>query len=99
MSLPRSETGAVILNIVYGYNAERIESDPLIDMAGDAMDKFAKAAVPGAFMVDILPFCMYGFTLQPLQLALSLRHLQYEIYLAGCQVQVLSSSPFNGVLS
>ncbi|KAJ4396738.1 hypothetical protein N0V93_000959 [Gnomoniopsis smithogilvyi] len=52
----RRETGAVILNIVYGYNAERIESDPLIDMAGDAMDKFAKAAVPGAFMVDILPF-------------------------------------------
>jgi hypothetical protein len=25
-------------------------------MAGDAMDKFARAGVPGAFMVDIMPF-------------------------------------------
>ncbi|KAJ4411259.1 hypothetical protein N0V82_009076 [Gnomoniopsis sp. IMI 355080] len=56
MSFPRSEIGTVILKIVYGYNAEKTKNDPLIEMAGDAMDKFAKAAVPGAFMVDILPF-------------------------------------------
>lgn len=51
------ETGAVILKIAYGYNAEPIKNDPLIDMAGDAMNKFGRAAVPGAFLVDVLPFC------------------------------------------
>lgn len=51
------EAGAVILKIAYGYTAEQNKIDPLIDMAGDAMDKFAKAAVPGAFAVDVFPFC------------------------------------------
>ncbi|KAK7900779.1 hypothetical protein LTR67_003063 [Exophiala xenobiotica] len=52
----RREAGAVILKIAYGYTAESHKDDPLIDMAGDAMDKFARAGVPGAFMVDIMPF-------------------------------------------
>lgn len=52
------EAGAVILKIAYGYTAETHKKDPLIEMAGDAMDKFARAAVPGAFMVDIMPFRM-----------------------------------------
>lgn len=59
-----SETGAVILKIAYGYNAEQHKNDPLIDMAGSAMDHFTKAAVPGAFLVDILPFCMRNYTLE-----------------------------------
>lgn len=57
------EAGAVILKIGYGYNAEPHEKDTLIDIAGDAMDKFAKAAVPGAFMVDLLPFRENHFVL------------------------------------
>ncbi len=44
------------MKIAYGYTAESDKDDPLIDMAGDAMDKFARAGVPGAFMVDIMPF-------------------------------------------
>ncbi|KAK5273358.1 hypothetical protein LTR40_013863, partial [Exophiala xenobiotica] len=52
----RREAGAVILKIAYGYTAESHKDDPLIDMAGDAMDKFARAGVAGAFMVDIMPF-------------------------------------------
>ncbi|KAK7745701.1 hypothetical protein SLS62_009667 [Diatrype stigma] len=52
----RKATGAIILKITYGYTAEPHERDPLIDMAGDAMDKFGIAAVPGAFMVDMFPF-------------------------------------------
>jgi hypothetical protein len=56
-TLDLREAGAVILKIAYGYTAEPFENDPLISMAGDAMDKFARAAVPGAFMVDIMPFC------------------------------------------
>lgn len=54
----RRETGALVLRIAYGYTAERKGRDVLIEMAGDAMDAFAAAAVPGAFLVDMLPFCM-----------------------------------------
>ncbi|KAF4473096.1 O-methylsterigmatocystin oxidoreductase [Fusarium albosuccineum] len=53
----RKEAGAVILKIAYGYTAESFKDDILISMAGDAMDKFARAGVPGAFMVDMVPFC------------------------------------------
>lgn len=49
----------MILKIAYGYTAESHKNDPLIDLAGDAMDKFARAAVPGAFLVDLLPFCQH----------------------------------------
>lgn len=50
------EAGAVILKIAYGYTAESHKNDLLVDIAGDAMDKFARAAVPGAFLVDMIPF-------------------------------------------
>ncbi|KAF1811944.1 putative cytochrome P450 oxidoreductase OrdA-like protein [Eremomyces bilateralis CBS 781.70] len=52
----RKEAGAIILKIAYGYTAESHKNDPLVDIVGDAMDKFAQAAVPGAFLVDIMPF-------------------------------------------
>ncbi|KAH8666067.1 cytochrome P450 [Ilyonectria robusta] len=55
----RKEVGAVILKIVYGYTAEPFKNDVLVDIAGDAMDKFARAGVPGAFMVDMMPFLRY----------------------------------------
>ncbi|KAM5350245.1 hypothetical protein ACJ41O_006750 [Fusarium nematophilum] len=59
MNQIRKEAGAVILKIAYGYTAEAFKDDVLVDMAGDAMDKFARAAVPGAFMVDMMPFLRY----------------------------------------
>ncbi|KAI0387367.1 putative cytochrome P450 oxidoreductase OrdA-like protein [Hypomontagnella monticulosa] len=52
----RKEAGAVILKIIYGYTADPHQDDLLVDMAGDAMDKFSRAVVPGAFMVDLFPF-------------------------------------------
>ncbi|KAH7139807.1 cytochrome P450 [Dactylonectria estremocensis] len=55
----RKEVGTVILKIAYGYTAEPFKNDVLIDIAGDAMDKFARAGVPGAFMVDMMPFLRY----------------------------------------
>jgi len=48
----------VILKIAYGYTIEQ-KSDPLVDLAGKSLDEFAKAAVPGAWMVDVLPFREY----------------------------------------
>ncbi|KAF5019368.1 hypothetical protein F66182_8618 [Fusarium sp. NRRL 66182] len=52
----KDHAGAVILKIAYGYTAEQFEDDVLVDMAGEAMNNFAVAAVPGAFLVDIMPF-------------------------------------------
>lgn len=51
------------MKIAYGYTAEPFKNDVLIDMAGDAMDKFARAGVPGAFMVDMMPFCEYSYAI------------------------------------
>ncbi|KAI0544305.1 cytochrome P450 [Xylaria curta] len=51
----RKAVGAVVLKIAYGYTAESHGPDSLINLVGDAMEKFARAAVPGAFMVDIFP--------------------------------------------
>jgi len=55
----RREAGSVILRIAYGYNAETHKNDPLIDLAGEAMDQFGQAAVPGAWLVDVMPFLRY----------------------------------------
>ncbi|RMJ16492.1 hypothetical protein CDV36_003782 [Fusarium kuroshium] len=55
----RKEAGAVILKIAYGYTADPFKDDVLVSMAGDAMDKFARAGVPGAFIVDMMPFLRY----------------------------------------
>ncbi|KAJ3571957.1 hypothetical protein NPX13_g5205 [Xylaria arbuscula] len=52
----RKAVGAIVLKIAYGYTAEPHRDDVLITMVGDAMDKFARAAVPGAFIVDLFPF-------------------------------------------
>ncbi|KAF9880651.1 cytochrome p450 oxidoreductase [Colletotrichum karsti] len=55
----RREAGSVILKVAYGYVPEPFKDDYLINMAGRAMDEFAQAAVPGAFLVDIFPILRY----------------------------------------
>ncbi|KAI0400732.1 putative cytochrome P450 oxidoreductase OrdA-like protein [Xylaria palmicola] len=52
----RKAVGTIVLKIAYGYTAESHRDDVLIDMVGEAMEKFGRAAVPGAFMVDLFPF-------------------------------------------
>ncbi|EEA29076.1 hypothetical protein TMatcc_002549 [Talaromyces marneffei ATCC 18224] len=52
----RKEAGSVILKIAYGYTTEQNGRDPLVELAGQAMDQFARAGVPGAWLVDMLPF-------------------------------------------
>ena len=51
----RTEAGAIILKIVYGYSIEPNKKDPLIALAEEAQTQFAEAAKPGRWMVDILP--------------------------------------------
>jgi hypothetical protein len=53
------EAGAVILKIAYGYTIESHKTDPLIDLADEALVQFSLAGQPGAWLVDIFPFCKY----------------------------------------
>lgn len=52
----RTEAGAVILRITYGYTPNARGRDPLVDMAEQAMSDFSIASVPGKWTVDLLPF-------------------------------------------
>lgn len=51
----RTEAGAVILRMAYGYVIEAHQEDPLIKVADEALLQFSLASVPGAWLVDILP--------------------------------------------
>jgi len=50
------EAGAVILKLTYGYNVNQHGKDHLVDIAGQMMEDFSEAFIPGRWMVDILPF-------------------------------------------
>jgi hypothetical protein len=51
-----SEAGELILKLVYDYTIEPHSNDPLVDLADHTMQEFTLATVPGAWLVDILPF-------------------------------------------
>ncbi|KAI1826768.1 cytochrome P450 [Xylaria intraflava] len=55
----KRQTGTSILKIAYGYVAESHGMDHLIKIVGEAMEHFAYATVPGAFMVDIFPWLRF----------------------------------------
>ncbi|KAH8429766.1 cytochrome P450 [Aspergillus melleus] len=55
----RTEAGAVILKIAYGYTIEPHGRDPLVDLANQAMDNFSVAGTPGAWLVDAIPLLKY----------------------------------------
>lgn len=55
----RKEAGTIILMITYGYNANPHGEDRLVDLAQQCMEDFGKAAAPGEWMVDLLPFLQY----------------------------------------
>ncbi|KAG1869504.1 cytochrome P450 [Suillus subluteus] len=52
----RHTAGAIILRISHGYEVKE-NNDPFIDLAERAVDQFSQCTAPGAFMVDIMPFC------------------------------------------
>ncbi|KAK8103562.1 cytochrome P450 [Apiospora kogelbergensis] len=51
----RTEAGAIILKVAYGYEIEPHKEDPLVKLVDNAMDQFSKAMIPGAWMVDMIP--------------------------------------------
>ena len=68
----KSEAGAFILKITYGYNIEPHGEDPLVSLADLALQQFSNAIVPGAWLVDLIPACEY-FTPPKLTFGLILR--------------------------
>ncbi|EGO22751.1 hypothetical protein SERLADRAFT_371048 [Serpula lacrymans var. lacrymans S7.9] len=54
----RHNAASVIMNVIYGIEIAP-RNDRYIDIAEKALDGMAKAAAPGAFLVDVLPFLKY----------------------------------------
>lgn len=52
----KTEAGELILKVVYDYNIQPFENDPLVDLVDEAMEQFSEATIPGRWMVDIFPF-------------------------------------------
>jgi len=50
--------GETIMSIAYGLSVQP-ENDPYIQTAEKAIPQFARAAVPGTFLVDSLPWLKY----------------------------------------
>ncbi|KAJ5523652.1 hypothetical protein N7494_010302 [Penicillium frequentans] len=55
----RTAAGAFILNVTYGYSIEPHGEDPLVCLADHALEQFSEAAMPGAWLVDMLPALKY----------------------------------------
>lgn len=51
----RREAASVIMKITYGYTPEAHAKDPLVDLVNLAMQYFGEVAVPGKFLVDVIP--------------------------------------------
>ncbi|KAI1421045.1 cytochrome P450 oxidoreductase OrdA-like protein [Xylaria sp. FL1777] len=55
----RTEAGAIILKMIYGYTIEAHKPDPLVELAATALDQFSASTVPGAWLVDVIPVLRY----------------------------------------
>lgn len=51
----RTEAGAIILKITYGYTIESDKPDPLVEYVEQALVQFSKASDRGVWLVDVLP--------------------------------------------
>ncbi|KAL1603477.1 hypothetical protein SLS60_005064 [Paraconiothyrium brasiliense] len=52
----KTETAATILKMTYDYEIEREKDDPLVTLVEQALAQFSEAAVPGKWIVDVLPW-------------------------------------------
>ncbi|QKX54804.1 uncharacterized protein TRUGW13939_01893 [Talaromyces rugulosus] len=51
----RTEVVTAILKMTYGYSASPDGNDPLIKLADRALLEFSQAAMPGSWLVDVIP--------------------------------------------
>lgn len=50
---------AMLLKMIYGYRIETTRPDPLVEINDRMVEIFAAATVPGAWLVDIVPWLKY----------------------------------------
>ncbi|PAV18972.1 cytochrome P450 [Pyrrhoderma noxium] len=55
----RSLSGALILSIAYGYQVEHATPDPLVRFVEYTMHKLHESAIPGKWLVDIIPILRF----------------------------------------
>lgn len=53
----RTEAGAIILKVAYGYTIKPDGPDRLINLAETAMTQFSESAASGKWLVDVVPTC------------------------------------------
>lgn len=53
-----SYSGSVILKVTYGYQTAPSD-DPFLVLAKQVMAAFSRASQPGAWMVDLIPWCQF----------------------------------------
>ena len=49
-------TTATVLSIAYGYQVKE-QKDTFVDIMQQVMEEFSEMCVPGAFLVDVIPWC------------------------------------------
>lgn len=57
LTMARSEAGAIILKMAYGYTIDPHQRDPLVDIADRGLEQFSLSTVTGAWLVDTIPAC------------------------------------------
>lgn len=62
--------------MAYGYTIEPHKSDPLVEIADQALLQFSAATVPGAWLVDTIPLRQLIFKLLMSSLANGPPHMQ-----------------------
>ncbi|GKZ23594.1 hypothetical protein AbraIFM66951_009867 [Aspergillus brasiliensis] len=55
----KSQTGATILKIIYGYTTQPHGRDALVDLADASTEQFGRAHTPGIWLVDSFPLLRY----------------------------------------
>jgi hypothetical protein len=51
-----STAAATVLKISHGYTVLETGKDPFVTLAETALEEFSMSTVPGAFLVDVLPW-------------------------------------------
>ncbi|KAI1322474.1 OrdA protein [Xylariaceae sp. FL0255] len=59
LQLFKKTTAATVLKMVYGYSVGPDDSDVLADLQDEVMNRFSRAAAPGAWLVDMMPVLQY----------------------------------------
>ncbi|KAI8628042.1 cytochrome P450 oxidoreductase OrdA-like protein [Xylariaceae sp. FL1651] len=55
----RTEAGAIILTMTYGYTINPHKPDPLVQLADTTLEQFSASTVAGRWLVDVIPALRY----------------------------------------